>query len=69
MCAVTRFGFNVPVLPYAVVVPYWTSESLTSFVVQPIVAADDVIAEDETAETIGGVVSAGASPIGTVMSF
>ncbi len=50
----------VDVKPYDVVVPYSTSESDASLVVQEMVAAAAVMPELVTLEITGGVVSAGA---------
>ena len=44
-------------MPYAVVVPYSTWESLASFVVHVIVAPPVVLTGTATAEIAGGVVS------------
>src|SRR5437867_98698 len=53
-CEVTRLAFSVLVLPYAVVRPYSTCESLPSSVVHVIVAPDAVIEDAVTAEITGG---------------
>src|SRR5580765_7510072 len=57
VCAVTRLTSSVLKLPYAGVWPYSTSELLTSFVVQVIVAATGRIEDTTTDEMTGGVVS------------
>ncbi len=53
----------VDVKPYDVVVPYSTSESDASSVVQEMVAAAAVMPELVTLEITGGVVSAGAAVV------
>ena len=56
-CAVTSVRSGALALPYAVVRPYSTCESLLSFVVHAIVAPEVVIDIVETPEITGGVAS------------
>ncbi len=53
----------VDVKPYDVVVPYSTSESDASLVVQEMVAVETVMFELATLEITGGVVSGGAAVV------
>jgi hypothetical protein len=53
--AVTSVVFRVVVLPYEVVRPYSTSESLSRSVVQLIVACEDVTPDAVTAQITGSI--------------
>jgi hypothetical protein len=55
MCAVTRVVFSALALPYDVVRPYSTRESLGMSVVQLIVACEDVTLEAVTPQMTGSI--------------
>ena len=56
-CVVTMLALSVVSVPYDVVRPYSTCVSLAPFVVYPMVAPDDVIADPVMLEITGAVVS------------